>query len=185
MGTRRNLIFLSAVALLATAPAASGQGEPNPDISGTWNLQTTVLLEGEEQPCVYVGTVEASQVDSVWQGPAELGLVTGPAACPAEMIGDLTGELSTEGGVTTITGFIDGGDPTGNANFSGTLTPNPGGSGTFAVDQGPFEGEEGDWLAQLQQSLLEIPGLTPAGLTLLTLLLLAGGAWLLSRQAFT
>jgi hypothetical protein len=183
MGARRNLILLSAAALLTATPSARGQEELNPDISGTWNLQMTTLLEGEEQPCVYVGTVQASQVDSVWEGPAELGLVTGPPACPAEMIGDLTGNLETEGGVTTITGFIDGGGPDGNADFSGTITPNPGGSGSFAVTQGPFLGEEGTWLAQLRQSLLEIPGLTPAGLTALTLLLLAGGAWLLSRQA--
>lgn len=183
MGAHRHLVLLSAAALLAITPTARAQEEPNPDISGTWNLQMTTLLEGEEQPCVYVGTVQASQVDSVWKGPAELGLVTGPAACAAEMIGDLTGELDTEGGVTTITGFIDGGDPTGNANFSGTITPNPGGTGTFAVTQGPFDGEEGEWLAQLQQSLLEIPALMPAGLAVLTLLLLAGGAWLLSRQA--
>ena len=180
MGARRYLIFVSALALLAIAPAAWGQ--ENPDISGTWNLQMTTVLEGEEVPCVYVGTVQASQVDSTWQGPAELGLVSGPPACPAEMIGDLTGNLETEGGVTTITGFIDGGGPDGNANFSGTITPNPGGTGTFAVTQGPFDGEEGEWLAQLEQSLLEIPALTPAGLALLTLLFLAGGAWLLSRQ---
>jgi hypothetical protein len=182
MGARRHLVFLSAFALLTAAPAARGQ-EPNPDITGTWNLQMTVLLEGEEQPCVYVGTVEATQGEgSSWQGPAELALVTGPAACAAEMIGDLTGELDTEGGVTTITGFIDGGQPDGNADFMGTITPNPGGSGSFAVTQGPFEDEEGEWLAQLQQSLLEIPALMPAGLAVLTLLLLAGGAWLLSRQ---
>ena len=181
--TRRHLVFLSAAALLATAPAASGQEEPNPDISGTWNLQMTTLLEGDEQPCVYQGTVQAAQTDSVWQGPAELGLVTGPPACPAEMIGDLTGNLTTEGGVTTITGFIDGGDPSGTADFSGVISPNPGGAGTFAVGEGPFAGEDGDWLAELRQSVLEIPALTPAGLAALTLVLLAGGAWLLSRQA--
>jgi hypothetical protein len=174
------------------------------DLTGTWNLELEANLPGEEPPppelaagsatlaprggvpgpdCVYAGTVVASQSGADWTGPAELTLVSGEAGCPAEMIGDLTGTLSEDGGTIFITGFIDGGDPGGNATFSGTISPNPGGSGTMTVNQGSFDGTGGIWAAVLQQSALEIPELTPTGLAVLTLLLLAGGAWLLGRQA--
>ncbi|HEX6201305.1 MAG TPA: hypothetical protein VF150_13660, partial [Thermoanaerobaculia bacterium] len=135
--------------------------------------------------CVYSGTVVASQSGADWTGPAELTLVSGEAGCPAEMLGDLTGTLSEDGGTIFITGFIDGGDPGGNATFSGTISPNPGGGGTMTVNQGAFDGAFGTWAAELLggHAAEEIPELTPAGLAVLTLLLLAGGAWLLGRQA--
>jgi hypothetical protein len=174
------------------------------DLTGTWNLELEANLPGEVPPppelaagsatlapkggvpgpdCFYSGTVVASQDGDDWTGPAELTLVSGEAGCPAEMIGDLTGTLSEVGGTIFIDGFIDGGNPAGNATFSGTISPNPGGSGTMTVNQGSFDGTGGIWAAVLQQSALEIPELTPAGLAVLTLLLLAAGAWLLGRQA--
>jgi hypothetical protein len=174
------------------------------DLTGTWNLELEANLPEEEPPppelaagsaaaapkggvpgpdCVYAGTVVASQDGADWTGPAELTLVSGEAGCPAEMIGDLTGTLSEVGGTIFIDGFIDGGDPAGNATFFGTISPNPGGSGSMTVNQGSFDGASGAWLAELLHSPEEIPELTPAGLAVLTLLLLAGGAWLLGRQA--
>ncbi|HSL82320.1 MAG TPA: hypothetical protein VLF66_06055 [Thermoanaerobaculia bacterium] len=201
MRAPRALIPLAAVAVVALAGPAALQAQIL-DLTGTWNLELEAVPNGLTpeaaarqggpvlqpegvviQPCLYSGTVVASQAGSQWTGPAELGLVSGPADCPAEMNGDLTGELSEDGGVIFITGFIDGGNPSGQATFDGTISPNPGGSGTMIVSQGDFQDTEGDWVAVLQQSVLEIPELTPAGLAVLTLLLLAAGAWLLGRQS--
>lgn len=194
-------IPVTAVLTLAVAAPAALQAQIL-DLTGTWNLeleatppvvipeaaarQAGPVLQPEGvlvEPCLYSGTVVASQEGSQWTGPAELSLVSGPAECPAEMTGDLTGELSEDGGVIFITGFIDGGDPSGQATFDGTVSPNPGGSGTMTVNQGDFQDTEGEWVAVLQQSVLEIPELTPLGMAVLTLLLLAAGAWVLSRQA--
>lgn len=204
MRVPRALIVPAVALLLAAVAAPAALNAQILDLTGTWNLELEANLPGEEPPppelaagsaalaprggvpgpdCVYSGTVVASQSGADWTGPAELTLVSGEAGCPAEMIGDLTGTLSEDGGTIFITGFIDGGDPGGNATFSGTISPNPGGSGTMTVNQGPFDGAAGSWAAVLQQSALEIPELTPAGLAALTLLLLAGGAWLLGRQA--
>ena len=198
MRATRGLIALAAVAVFALAAPAAVDAQIL-DLTGTWNLELEAIPnEGELapeagpvlrpegvaiQPCLYSGTVVASQAGSQWTGPAELGLISGPAECPAEMIGDLTGTLSEDGGTIFITGFVDGASPSGNASFSGAISPNPGGGGTMVVNQGPFTGSVGNWSAVLQQSLLEIPELTPAGLAILTLLLLASGAWLLGRQS--
>ncbi len=196
-------IPVTAVLTLAVAAPAALQAQIL-DLTGTWNLEleadpTVVVeetaarkagpvlqpkgIEGDPDPCVYSGTVVASQDGNLWTGPAELSLLSGPPVCPAEMIGDLTGELTEDGGVIFITGFIDGGDPSGQATFDGTVSPNPGGSGTMTVNSGEFDGTDGEWSAVLQQSVLEIPELTPVGMAVLTLLLLAAGAWVLSRQA--
>lgn len=189
-----------AVLTLAVAAPAAVQAQIL-DLTGTWNLDLTVPAvvtpeaasseagpvlqpEGNEvdpDPCVYSGTVVATQDGAQWTGPADLGLVSGPAECPDNMLGDLTGELTEDGGVIFITGFIDGGQ-LGHAIFDGEISPNPGGSGIMAVDEGPFAGTDGEWSAVLQQSVLEVPDLTPAGMAVLTLLLLAVGGWLLSRQ---
>lgn len=195
-------IPVTAVLTLAVAAPAALQAQIL-DLTGTWNLDLEAVPVEEEvveeaaarqagpvlqpkgvelvDPCIYSGTVIASQDGDDWTGPAELGLVSGPAECPAEMIGDLTGTLSEDGGVIFITGFIDGGQ-LGHAIFDGTISPNPGGSGTMTVNQGDFQDTEGEWVAVLQQSVLEIPELTPVGMAVLTLLLLAAGAWMLSRQ---
>jgi hypothetical protein len=142
------------------------------------------LAPKQGAPCLYSGTVVLTQVGDQVSGPAELFLISGPASCPAEMSGMLTGTLSAGDvmGSMLISGMIDGADPSGVTTFSGTLSPNPGGSGDFAVTQGDFIGTGGTWLAVLQQSILEIPGLGPLGLGLLTVLLLAAGAWILARS---
>lgn len=203
MRAPRTLIALAAVTAIALAAPAAVDAQIL-DLTGTWTLELEAVPNEEEvvpesaahqagpvlepkgvaiEPCIYSGTVVATQDGANWTGPAELSLVSGPAECPAEMIGDLTGTLTEDGGTILITGFIDGGDPTGLATFDGTISPNPGGGGTMVVNQGPFAGTVGNWAAVLQQSVLEIPELTPAGLAVLTLLLLAAGAWLLGRQA--
>lgn len=171
--------FAALAVVLAAALATPAAAQI--DLTGTWNLEVTTTLEGEETPCVYQGTVQATQDGEVWTGPATLGLVSGPTQCPGEMLGDLTGFVTQGETQATITGTIDGGQ-LGLADFSGTISPNPGGDGTMSVSEGPFAGSSGTWLAELQQSVLEIPNLTPLGLGLLTLLLLGAGGWVLSRQ---
>lgn len=179
--TKTATITIAALALILVAPVAAQ------NFSGNWQLQTETTLDGEETPCVYQGTVPVDAVEGEWNGPAELSLVSGPAACPAEMIGDMTGFIEQDGGVSFITGFIDGADPSGFATFDGVISPNPGGSGTFAVnegqDGGPFAGESGIWAAELlAQSVLEIPVLGSFGLAALTALLLISGGWILARS---
>lgn len=176
--------FPSAALGVVLAAALATPAAAQIDLTGTWNLEvtTTVEEEGEEDvTCLYQGTVQATQDGEVWTGPATLGLVSGSPPCPGEMLGDLTGFVEQGENQAFITGTIDGGQ-LGLADFSGTISPNPGGDGTMAVSEGPFAGSSGTWLAELQQSVLEIPNLTPLGLGLLTLLLLAAGGWVLSRQ---
>jgi hypothetical protein len=188
--------ILVAVALFALVLGASAQVQAQVDFSGTWRLDVEAnepvamgtsapaLAPKQGAPCLYSGTVVLTQVGDQVSGPAELFLISGPASCPAEMSGMLTGTLSAGDvmGSMLISGMIDGADPSGVTTFSGTLSPNPGGSGDFAVTQGDFIGTGGTWLAVLQQSILEIPGLGPLGLGLLTVLLLAAGAWILARS---
>lgn len=185
---------LSALLLAVFAPPAAAQ---QLDLTGTWALQITVELEPVQvaneqdgvslkqngEACDYAGTVQATQDNSAWSGPAVLGLVSGPEECPSEMLGQMTGFVEQDGEIFFIDGSIDGDDPTGVASFSGTISPNPGGAGVFAVTQGPFEGADGTWLAQLQAlSVLEIPVLTPVGLTLLALFVLGAGALVLRHS---
>lgn len=176
---RASAIAALILALALVAPAAVRAQE---ELEGTWQLQVQTILSGEETPCLYQGQLPLTQNESDWSGPAELFLVSGPAACPAEMTGELTGNISQDGEDFFIDGFVDGSAPDGAASFTGVLSPNPGGGGTFAVTQGPFQDEEGTWAAELLQSVLEIPHLGPLGLVVLTGLLLAGGAWILSRS---
>lgn len=175
--TTTGTITIAVFALILVAPVAAQ------DFSGNWDLQTETTLDGEETPCVYQGTVPVDAVEGEWSGPAELFLISGPAACPAEMTGDMVGFVNQDGEQFFITGSISGSDPTGNATFDGVISPNPGGSGTFGVDEGPFAGANGIWVAELlAQSVLEIPVLGPFGLAALTALLLISGGWILARS---
>lgn len=197
---------IAAAILILVAPAALDAQLP--DFSGTWSLTLEATLPGQQptagqaaeagpglqergvlvEDCIYSGTVNLSQDGNTVSGPVVLGLVSGPDACPGEMTGNLTGTLTggDQVGTFQIDGTIsrtdDPQDPDGQATFTGTLSPNPGGSGTMNVSSGTFSGSRGSWMAQLQESVLEVPELTPVGMTVLTLLLLAAGAWVLSRQ---
>lgn len=176
-GTAALPALILALALIAPA-ALQAQSE----LEGNWQLETSTILSGETTPCLYQGQLPLTQNESNWSGPTELFLVSGPAACPAEMTGDLTGNINQDGDQFFIDGFVDGTDPTGDATFTGVITANPGGGGTFAVQEGPFADEEGSWAAQLLHSPMEIPDLGPLGLVLLTALLLGAGAWVLARS---
>lgn len=194
--------------LLVAAPAAFAL-DGNPDVGGTWRLNASTLLSGEEVPCEYQGDLPLTQEGDSWNGPADLMLLSGPAACPGEMTGDLTGMLSPSDqvGVTDITGTISGADPEGKASFTGiisvgappqvdgapdrpasagvepTADDSLQGGGSLSVDQGLYMGVGGTWsAARLATSVLQIPVLTPLGLTLLVLLILAAGALVLRRR---
>lgn len=191
----------AAFVLVLAVAAAPAHAQGLPGFAGTWNLDVEaiepqvdpasaapILGSKQGEPCLYSGTVTLSQDGAQVAGPAELFLVSGPASCPAEMSGNLTGTITTGElvGSYLISGMIDGSDPSGVVSFSGSLSPNPGGSGDFAVTQGDFLGTSGSWMAVLQQSIVdEIPVLGRFGLALLTALLLAGGAWILARSHAT
>lgn len=178
---RAGTIAIPAV-ILVVALVAPTAVRAQDELEGTWQLQVETTLSGEGTPCLYQGQLPLTQNENDWSGPAELFLVSGPGACPAEMTGALTGNITQDGDQFFIDGFVDGADPSGSASFTGVISDNPGGAGTFAVDGGPFEGEDGAWAAELLQSILEIPNLGPLGLVVLTVLLLAAGAWILARS---
>lgn len=188
---------VAVVSLAVLAGVAPAQLGAQVDFSGTWRIDlqafepeldpasaAPVLGMKQAAPCVYTGSVELAQAGSEVSGPVEVSLILGPETCPAEMSGSLGGSISSGDvvGSLMISGMIDGSDPSGVTTFSGTLSPNPGGAGDFAVTQGDFVGTSGSWMARLQQSIFEIPGLGPLGLALLTALLLAAGAWILARS---
>jgi hypothetical protein len=172
---RRRLLLFVAAALLFGAGTALAQT----DLTGTWRLQSSVQLPDDGGTCAYSGQTSITQSGATVSGFAELFLVSGPEACPAEMSADLSGNLETGEGPTFVDGTLTG--PLGQTQFTGELSPNPGGGGTFDVRQGAFVGSAGTWAAQLLGAT--IPSLTPVGLTLFTLLLLASGTWFLSRQS--
>jgi len=178
-GSAVSIAVLIAVGVLFTATPASAQ-TPIPDLSGQWLLSADVLLEGETVPCHFEGLANIMQDGTMLSGNVTLGLITGPAACPPEMSAMLSGgiELGTQ---VLLFGQL-GGD-LGTLDFSGQISPNPGGGGDFIVRQGMFAGAMGVWAAQMVESVLQIPTLTAVGLTLLTLLLLGVGTLLLRHSA--
>lgn len=169
----RGLLMMSALALGAGAVHAQT------DLTGSWQLEMSVTLEGEETPCLYQGTAAINQTGSTLTGTAEMSLQSGPASCPSEMVADLTGSAD-ENKQLIVVGTLSG--QLGAVDFSGSISPNPGGSGTFSVTQGPFTGETGTWTAEQLSSILVIPTLTGLGLTALVILLLAGGTFVLYRH---
>lgn len=205
----RIMTIASILATLALAATASGQSLP--DVSGTWRLDLSATLESEigmasaiarttgaapQIGCSYVGQVTLTQDGSAVSGPTTLALVDGGASCPAEMIGDLSGTLSSGDSVGSllVNGTIDGTDPGGNASFSGTLSSESpgvaafmlaglfqdGSGGSMSVNQGPFAGATGSWSATF---LAPVPTLTPVALLVLVILLLAAGALMLRRDS--
>lgn len=181
-GSAVSIMLLIGVAVLVPAAPATAQGAPVPDLAGQWLLSTDVLLEGETVPCHFEGLARIMQDGTELSGEVTLGLVTGPAACPPEMTAQLSGGLEIG---TEVYLFGQLGGDLGALNFSGQISPNPGGGGDFNVTQGMYMGLTGTWAAELLESVLQIPTLTAVGLTLLTLLLLGAGALLLRHATST
>lgn len=169
--------ILTLIAAVALVPNALAQPA---DYSGTWAMQASALLPGENVPCMYEGTVTLMQNGDQLSGPVMLSLVSGPAACPGELMAQLT---ATVNGAQIEMGMLDGGAMLGTAFFSG----GPGDGmddlvGRFGVETGPYAGTNGAWAAQRLISVLEIPTLTTVGLVALVALLLAAATVILRRR---
>lgn len=159
--------LLLAVALLAAAPALHAQ-----DLSGSWLMDTNANIPDEAEPCVYSGACVMSQTGSDLTGTVDLSLVSGPPDCAAEMTAAIDGVVDGDDVFGTLSGQA------GEATFEGSRSNSF--VGSFSATEGPFAGGTGDWLAvRPSVHVTEIPTLTGAGLTLLVLALLAGGAWVL------
>jgi hypothetical protein len=200
-----SLLIVAAVLGLAVAPAVVAQ-IPLPDIGGTWQITATVYIPDIVDPCVYQGNVPLTEDGGTFSGPADLLLLSGPDSCPGELTGTLTGMLSasTTSVVPEIRGTISGSDPSGEAIFGGNfgvgpvaMSTSPGArpterdrlatkslqaGGGLSVTQGDFAGASGGWSAARLAFALNIPGLTPVGLTLMVVLLLGAGAFVLRGQ---
>lgn len=174
------------VSFVAAAPAATAQMEQLPDLTGTWNMDLEAFLGDANEPCVFEGVADIVDDGGTLSGQVDLVLVSGPDNCPPEMMADLSGGKQTGEAVDSVlvSGMLDGGDMFGTATFSGSISTNPGGQGTFTpTPEGPFAGGSGSWMVQLQQSVLEIPTVSAVGLLLLTVMILAAGTLVLRHVA--
>lgn len=163
----RRFTLLIVAALLAAAPSLQAQ-----DLSGSWLMNMSADVPEAAEPCIYNGDCEMSQDGSQLTGTVDLVLVSGPEDCPAEMTAALGGNVDGD----DVFGTLSGAD--GQADFAGSRANSF--VGTFQATEGPFAGSEGEWVAvRPLVHVTEIPTLTGAGLTLLVLALLAGGAWVL------
>lgn len=151
------------------------------DLSGTWNLSSTMFLPDIGTPCEYSGQATLTQDGPDIFGTAEQTLSSGPGGCPAEMSASLSGTFNVGRQQVLLTGVLDGGKVFGMASFTGSISRASGGNGSISVTSGPFAGVGGTWLARLAQAP-GIPAVTPIGLTVLVLLLLAGGGLMLRRM---
>ena len=197
------IVSLAAVlvlALVAGAPGTVAQAQ-QPDLTGTWNMDAEVNLPVEqpalqdgaaskgvvqEPDCIYQGRAEITDNGGQLSGQVDLVLVEGLEDCPVEMMATLQDATASTGeamGSLMVSGVLDGGQMFGTASFSGSISTNPGGSGTLSVSSGPFAGGSGGWMVQLQQSVLEIPTVSAVGLVLLTVLILASGTLVLRHVA--
>lgn len=189
MARTRALALAAALApALLAAPAAFGQ-QPA-DVSGAWELQTSVFLgqvpvpEGSEglPDCEYAGSAQVTQTGKDLGGTSNLTLVSGDGQCPAEMSADIDGEVV---GTELQMGMLMGGQ-LGTSQWGGVVDPQlegeGGTGGDFTVDSGPFTGAVGTWSAvRGEPSALAIPTLTTVGVIVLVALLLGAAALLLRR----
>ncbi len=177
MRTLRIVLVVSVVVILAPVFLC---GQTLPDLSGTWRLNSSSYLAGEENPCVFSGQAVLTQDGTQISGTAQQSLASGPTGCPAEMSASLSGFFDVGQQQVVLTGTLEGGN-LGMASFNGELSRTAGGNGTVLVNEGPFAGTHGTWTAWLAGTGPGIPALTPIGLTVLALLLLAGGGLMLRR----
>jgi hypothetical protein len=188
MASTRALALAAALApALLAGPAAFGQPAPA-DVSGSWDLQTSVFLGQVPVPeglpdCEYQGSAQVTQDGSELGGTSNLTLVSGDGECPAEMSADIDGQVV---GTELEMGMLMGGQ-LGTALWGGSVDPQlegeGGTGGDFTVDSGPFTGAVGTWSAvRGEPSALVIPTLTTVGVIVLVALLLGAAALLLRRS---
>lgn len=169
-------LLLALPLLLAAVPAAAQV----PDLSGTWQLDTTAELPNDGGTCIFQGQAQVTQDGTDLGGTATLTLVGGPAACPPVMMADLGGEVSGDGCIEV--GLLLGGN-LGEASFTGC----PGEAedsleGSYEVTSGPFAGTVGNWIAVVGRNVLAIPTLSAVGVAALVVLLMLSGAWIARRR---
>lgn len=171
------VIVLALTTALSLAGAASAQVPP-PDYSGNWALSSSAILPNDGGTCMFEGMATIMQNGTDLVGNATLMLVDGPAACPMEMMADLSGQVGAGGCVEL--GLLLGGQ-LGEAAFTGCPENGPDSlGGRVSVESGPFVGTVGDWSAlRVRPSVLEIPTLSALGLTGFVMILLVAGALLL------
>jgi len=154
---------------------------PPPDIAGLWSVSTDCALPRQNLPCVFEGSGQVTQSGDQVMGTVQLMLVSGPAACPTEMLADLQGTLVG----SSFMGTLDGGAMFGALDFSGTVSVDGQTiTGDFAVqDGGPFQGCSGAFDAERQIVDVAIPTLSGMSLVILWVLLLGAGLVMLRRRA--
>ena len=185
MASNRALALAAALCALLAAPAARAQGPV--DVSGFWQLQTSVSFGEAEGPadCEYQGSAEITQDGSDLGGTSSLQLESGSGFCPGAMTADVDGEIT---GNTIEMGMLIGGGQFGTAQWTGTVASLAEGGGVtggdFVVDSGPFSGASGSWSAQRgEPPALAIPTLSTVGAVVLVAVLLAAAALLLRRRS--
>lgn len=183
----RSLVFSALGALLLSAGAGAQTGV---DLTGRWTLSASATVGGDAiVVCDFEGEANVVQSQSQLSGDADLALVGGPTSdCPPEMSAVLDGTFAND---SIQMGMLAGG--LGTADFQGRIARSlverprkegsgPTLSGSFQVTSGTFVNATGSWSA-MPRALrsIDIPTLTPAGLTLLVLILLGTGVLALRR----
>jgi len=188
---------LSFLAVLLVLCAAAAPAQPL-DLQGNWQLtvNSTVFPAGAGtadlpdkgvavDACTHQGTATLTQDGTDFSGSATLMLIDGsPMQCPEEMMATISG--SEVGG--DISGTLTSAE-FGTADFDGSSLVKVRGdkaTGTLAgtyltTGGGPLNGN-GTWVAVARATVLDIPTLGPFGLTLLALIVLTAGAFLLRRR---
>lgn len=186
----RKVLFLS---LLAGAAVLAGVAVIN--LTGVWSLTYQGLLSGEEMPCVYQGTVTV--LPGSEGGNSTATLQSGPAACPDQMMAEIT-SLVVDG--FSVSGTLDGGQQFGMLEFQGQadmgvpmeakagVKPRTAAAnglmvrGGYVVTAGPFSDTEGSFEAERRGDLSDIPLLNPVGLLGLAALMVGAALYLHSRR---
>ena len=140
------------------------------NLNGTWTLHFSGLLSGENEPCVFEGSINVVQaVTSTISGDASVDLVSGPTGCPPQMSASI---LSATLRGLDFTATMDGGPNQGTLTSSGQISPDARSiRGTYLIDSGPFAGTSGE-LGMEMAPLLDVPLMGVAGMTVLALLLI-------------
>lgn len=175
------VLLLLAPLLFATASVAQ-------DLTGTWSLQASATLPvGEGTPgddCFFEGSANVVQDGIDIGGTAQLELTDGVPGCPGTLMADITAFFIDEAAIG-VSGDLS--DPQfGLASFAGEFVDDGILEGGYSVQQGPFTGAGGSFLATRQNVVpaVAIPTLTPWMLSILALFLaVAAVAFLLRRGA--
>lgn len=169
--------LLVALVLLMFGSLASAAQMPASGFAGTWNINMTTRIPGENTDCMFGGKAMVEQSNGDLTGTVMLMLSSGPDACPSEMNANMTGMVA-DGGVKF--GVLMGGN-LGEAMFEGK----PGDLlnaliGSFDVTTGPFAEQGGNWSAMMAPPVTydtkPVPSLAFYGAAILLLLLLLIGS---------